>query len=646
VPESLHILLVEDSVEDAQLLTLHLQAHGVVFNCTREDSLEGFLAALGSATWDLVLSDFSLRGTDGMEILKCLRDLDPDLPFILLSGVLDEGAAVAAMRAGANDFLLKGNLSRLVPAIEREMKEAELRRKQRQFEEELRLLHTAIGQTPDMVVITDPEGSILYVNAATEVISGYSRAELLGQNPRLFKSGQHDEGFYRSMWEVLLRGATWKGHVVNCRKDAVLWDSELVISPIHDAQGVLQNYLCTARDITLERQLQGLLEQSQRLETIGTLTSGIAHDFNNILMPVLGHAELGLERALGDPRVRHDLEVILTSANRARDLVRQILTFSRKGTAGLVAIEVQSLLAESLNLLRSAVSMAITFDLELDARDRLVLGDPTQLHQVILNLCTNASHAMQGQAGRLTVRLGAEQLPPTPCAMNILLPEGDYLCLEVTDTGKGIEPNHLDKIFLPFFTTKAAGEGTGLGLSVSHGIVSTMGGGIQVASQPGVGTTFKVFLPILAPGTMVATAGEEEAPRGQGHILLVDDEEALLRVFHSSLAGMGFHISSYRHPEGALRAFLRDPGGFQVLVTDHAMPGLSGVQLAEAVWAVNPAFPVILLTGSPDHGQTPAARGEAGFLACVAKPIGPKDLAKAILQVLPAMNRRNQADRP
>ena len=646
MPSPLRILLIEDSPEDVELLRLHLRTHGIAFTSVQVDSMEDFQLALEAEAWDLVLSDFSLPGTNGMEILQALRKHDPDLPFILLSGVLDEAAAVEAMRNGANDFLVKSNLSRLVPAIEREMKESGLRRKQRQFEAELRLLHTAIGLTPDMVLITDPEGTILYANAATELISGYSRAELLGQNPRLFKSGQHEAGFYRSMWEVLLRGETWKGHVVNRRRDGLLWDSEQMITPLFDAHSVLQNYLCTARDTTLERQLQGLLEQSQRLETIGTLTSGIAHDFNNILMPVLGHVELGLERAPGDPRLKHDLEVIQASANRARDLIRQILTFSRKGTARPVPVEAQTLLAESLKLLRSAISMAITFDLDLDSRGRFVLGDPTQLHQVILNLCTNASHAMQGQAGRLTVRLKAEQLPPTFCAMNILLPEGDYLCLEVTDTGRGIEPEHLDKIFLPFFTTKVAGEGTGLGLSVSHGIISNLGGGLQVTSQSGVGTTFKVFLPVLAAETTAAETGMEAPPQGQGHILLVDDEEALLQVFHSSLAGMGFHLSSYRRPEEALRAFLDDPGGFQVLVTDFAMPGLSGVQLAEAIWAVNPAFPVILLTGSPDHGPTPVAAGETGFLACVAKPIGPKDLAKAILQVLPHLNRPTQTGPP
>ncbi len=632
---ALRILLVEDSSEDAQLLVLYLEAHGVRFTYAQEDTLEGFLTALRSGPWDLVLSDFSLPGTDGMEILKGLRDRDPDLPFILLSGVLDEGAAVEAMRGGANDFVLKSNLARLVPAIEREMKEAELRRKQRLFEEELRLLHTAIGQTPDMVVITDPQGTILYSNAATAAITGFQRDEMLGRNPRLFKSGRHDAAFYRSMWEVLLRGETWKGHLVNKRKDGTYWDAESVISPVFSARGDLQNYLCTSRDITLERQLQGLLEQSQRLETIGTLTSGIAHDFNNILMPVMGHAELGLGRAPGDPKLRHDLEVIQASAQRARDLIRQILAFSRNDEGKVVPIEIQSLLAESLKLLRATVPTSIAFEVDLDARGKFVRGDPTQLHQVILNLCTNAGHAMRGNAGRLTVGLKSERQPAMPCAMNILLPEGEYLCLEVRDTGKGIHPDHLDKIFLPFFTTKPPKEGTGLGLSVTHGIVSAMKGGFQVTSQPGAGTCFRVFLPVAPMGSILPDEEEGETPIGHGHILLVDDENSLLEMLHTSLTKMGFQVSSFCDPQAALRAFLLAPAAFDVLVTDHTMPGLSGVQLAEALWAVSPALPAILLSGDPELSRTCEPVRQAKFRACLAKPLSSRDIAKTILQVLP-----------
>jgi len=645
MPTPLHILIIEDSPEDAQLLLHHLEAMGVTFTYAHEATFEGFLAALTTGTWDLVISDYRLPGTDGMDILRRVREHDPDLPFIMLSGVLSEGSAVEAMHTGANDFLLKGNLSRLVPAIEREMKEAELRRTKRQFEEELRLLHSAIGQTPDMVVITNQEGRILYVNDAAERISGYPRHELLGENPSLFKSGQHNAAFYRSMWEVLSRGEVWKGNIVNRRKDGSLWNAESVISPIFGARGELRNYLSTSRDVTRERQLQEFLEQSQRLETIGTLTSGIAHDFNNILMPILGHCELGLGRPAGDPKLKNDLEVIQASTKRARDLVRQILVFSRKGQAESVPIEVQMLLSESINLLRGSVSTAIKFVLDLDAQGRFIMGDPTQLHQVILNLCTNACHAMKGSAGCLSIRLKPQELPPTPCAMNIILPEGQYLCLEVTDTGKGIPPDHLGKIFLPFFSTKSPEEGTGLGLSVSHGIISAMGGGFQVASRPGVGTSFKVLLPLTAQAAIGPVDAWEAAPHGQGHILLVDDDELLLEVLHNNLTEMGFRISSFREPEAALQAFLLDPARFQVLVTDYAMPGLSGSQLGEAIWNIDPAFPVILLSGCLDHGQTCEGAGIRSFLACVAKPISPSELVKAILKVLPQMDRRGQEAR-
>jgi len=631
----LRILMIEDSQEDAELILLHLQAHSVECTCVQVDTLEGFLSKLKSGVWDLVLSDYSLPGTDGMAVLESLRALDPDLPFILLSGVLDEGAAVEAMRKGANDFILKGNLSRLVPVIWREMKESELRRKQRLFEEELRLLHTAIGQTPDMVMITDAEGQILYANAAAEAITGFHRAEMVGQNPRLFKSDRHDTAFYRSMWEVLLRGETWKGHIVNRRKDRSLWDAETVIAPVFNSRGELQNYLCTARDITLERKLQGLVEQSQRLETIGTLTSGIAHDFNNILMPVMGHAELGLARSPGDPKIRHDLEVIQASASRARDLIAQILSFSRKGAGEDVPIEVQSLLSESLKLLRATLPTSMGFEVELDARGTFVKVDPTKLHQVILNLCINASHAMRGLAGRLTVKLKPEHLPVTPCAMNVNLQEGEYLCLEVTDTGRGISSEHLDKVFLPFFTTKPPREGTGLGLSVTHGIVSAAKGGIQVGSQPGVGTSFKIFLPISSSLLGLPVVQGDETVKGHGHILLVDDEKTLVDMLEASLTQMGFQVSSFCDPRLALRAFADSPTAFQIAVTDHTMPGLSGLQLAQAIWSLNPGFPIILMTGDPDMEKFGLPLSQAGFRACLSKPMSPKDLARAVLKGFP-----------
>ncbi|NWJ39929.1 MAG: response regulator [Geothrix sp.] len=636
---ALRLLLVEDSLEDAELILMHLRSHGIAFTSFQVDSMEGFAAALGTEPWDLVLSDFSLPGTDGLKILACLRERDPDLPFILLSGVLDEEAAVEAMRNGANDFLLKGNLSRLVPAIEREMKDADLRRKQRGFEEELRLLHTAMEQTPDMVVITDRDGVMLYANAAASAVTGFSRAELIGQNPRIFKSGQHEMAFYHSMWEALLSGETWRGHIVNRRKDGTPWDAEAVIAPVFSTSGDLQNYLCTARDITLERQLQGFLEQTQRLETIGTLTSGIAHDFNNILMPILGHAELGLTRAVGDPKLKHDLEIIQASTYRARDLVRQILTFSRKSEEEEAPIEVQGLLSESLKLLRATVPSSIRFEVGLDAKGAFAKVDPTKLHQIILNLCTNASHAMRGIAGKLIVQLRRERLPATDCAMNVQLEAGEYLHLEVTDTGRGIPPEHLDKVFLPFFTTKPPREGTGLGLSVTHGIVCAAGGGIKVTSQPGAGASFSVYLPLSVKASDQPSPSEDGSVRGQGHILLVDDESALVEAVCANLIQMGFEVSPFTDPELALRTFAAHPRAFQMVLTDQVMPGLSGLQLAKALWTIRPDVPIILLSGDPDMGVLTPRIEQAGFKACLTKPMSTREIAKAILRVLPELTR-------
>ncbi len=483
----LRLLLIEDSEDDARILLRHLRRSALDIEARIVDTAEGFLAALEEGGWDLILSDFQLPTFNGLAALRLLRARDGDLPFILVSGVLDEEAAVGAMLGGANDFVLKGNLSRLVPAIERELREAQTRRQQRVYESELRLLHTAIGQTPDSIVITNPAGEIVYANPAAEAVSGYPREELLGQNPRIFKSGEHDDAFYKSMWDTLLKGEVWRGRTVNRRKDGSHWTAELVIGPVRDADGVLVNYLAASRDVTHERELQNQLEQSQRLETMGILTSGIAHDFNNILMPIVGHAEMGLARVEGNPKLRHNLEVILASANRAADLVRQLLAFSRKESHSPVPLEFHSLVKESLKLLRATLPSSIAFDTDLDPKCGTLAGDPTQLHQVILNLCTNAGHAMRHRGGRLRVALHRVALPATVCAMEVVLQPGYYLKFEVGDTGPGIDEAILPRIFLPFFTTKAPGEGTGLGLSIVHGIVAAWGAASRSRRTPARG---------------------------------------------------------------------------------------------------------------------------------------------------------------
>ena len=641
----IRILLVEDSRDDADLLEFYLSSHGLRCEMKLVEDQEGFIAALAAGGWDLVISDFQLSDSNGLQILRHLRHKDPDLPFILLSGVLDEGAAVEAMRSGANDFLLKSNLSRLVPAIEREQRDYEIRRKRRAVEAELEMLHTAIGQTPDMVVITEPDGTIVYANPATEVTSGFTRDEMVGRNPRIFKSGQQDGKFYQAMWDTLLQGEIWHGRIVNLRKDGSRWDSMSVISPVFDVGGGLRNYLWTARDVTHEHELEVQLERNQRLETIGVLTSGIAHDFNNILMPVVSHAELGLGRPPSDPRLQNDLEVILASAQRAAALIRQILAFSRQDDQEVAPLELQSLLMESLKLLRATVPTSITFQVELEARNCLVAGDPTKLHQVILNLCVNAAHAMRGMAGRLTVRLKPVNFQSMPCTMGVTLAEGDHLRLEVSDTGRGILPEHLDRIFLPFFTTKPPKEGTGLGLSVTHAIVSALGGGIQVESRPGEGTVFTLFLPQVRAPIPDALCGEAAVVHGQARVLLVDDEELLLEALRDGLERLGFKVAGAKGPTEALAIFLRDPNLHDVLVTDFQMPHMTGRQLAEALWTLRPDLPVVVITGSALVNEE-GRMGQGRFSAVLVKPLLVTEVARAIQDALEGMAPRSRSQGP
>ena len=627
------VLFLEDNEDDVLLVERHVQQQGLEVEWVVVQTLTAFQEALASKTLDLLLLDYHLEGFDGSDALKLIQASGLDLPALLVTGTLGEEKAAEIMRMGAADLVLKEHLVRLVPAMKRELEAARVRRLKQAQKAENRLLNLAMAQTPDAIMITDLEGSILYANPALLTLSGYSQAEVLGQNPRLFKSGRHDQAFYESMWSTLKGGATWRGRLFNRRKDGSLWEQQIAISPVYDDQGHLQHYLATARDITHEAELENRVAQTQRLETIGVLTGGIAHDFNNILMPVLGYAELGLQRAPGDPKVHHDLEVIQASAQRAAELVKQLLSFARKSDATPAAVELQVLVKESLRLLRATLPTTVVIEEELQAATFQVEADPTQLHQVILNLCINAGHAMRGLMGRLRVSLRQEELPETACAQNVNLKAGSYLVLEVADTGRGIAPEHLESIFLPFFTTKGPGEGTGLGLSITSGIVHDLGGGIQVQSTLGVGTTFKVYLPLAAHPGMGSAPASPQPSHGQERILLVDDEPTILEALGMGLRGLGYSVLSFGSPTQALEVLKAVPFVADLLVTDFTMPELTGLDLAREALKVRPDLRVILMSGYGDQVGTEAALA-GGCAAFLTKPIGAQALSQAIRQVL------------
>ncbi len=354
------------------------------------------------------------------------------------------------------------------------------------------LLGRAVEQSGEVVVVTDLDGTIRYVNPAFEKVTGYTREEAMGQTPRILRSGRHDDAFYRRMYDVLERGDVWRSHFVNRRKDGSFYDQYASISRVRDRTGKPLSYVAVGRDITSELELEAQLRQSQKMDALGRLAGGIAHDFNNLLTAISGHAEMAMA---GGEEAQEDLLEIRRVTARAAELTRQLLTFSRKQPAGADVVDLNAVTRRTELMLRRVIGEHIELVSALAAESQPVMADPGQLEQVILNLAVNARDAMP-QGGTLTLR--TYRAPETAVPRDGS--EGErrapsYVALEVSDTGTGMDRKVLTRIFEPFFTTKPAGKGTGLGLATAYGIVRHFDGAIDVDSTPGAGTRFTVYLP-------------------------------------------------------------------------------------------------------------------------------------------------------
>jgi PAS domain S-box-containing protein len=496
-----------------------------------------------------------------------------------------------------------------------------------------RLLH-AIYQASESVVITDLKGTIQYINPSFEKLTGYSREEVIGQNSRILKSGQHDPAFYKEMWNTLLRGKVWRGRLINRKKDGSLFEEEATISAVRDIHGQLTNFVAMKRDVSREVSLEKQLQQAMKMEAIGTLAGGIAHDFNNILAAILGYGEIANVQLPDNHPVKKDILQVIKAGNRAKELVKQILAFSRQGEICFSPLKIQSIIKEALKLLRSSLPTTIQIQERVDPNCRPVLADPTQIHQVIMNFCTNAKHAMESHGGILTVSLSeveatdSKSIPGCPQLTN-----GVYLDLSVRDTGCGIEKSTQTKIFDPFFTTKKTGKGTGLGLSVVHGIIKQHQGDVTVESALGRGTVFHVYLPIIDKEMPAKTAPTMELPRGKERILLVDDEPSVLEMMRRMLADLGYTVTAFTGSIEALNTYRANPDTFDLLITDMTMPNLTGTILAKKVLNIRPDLPIILCTGYSESMDKKQAES-LGIREFLLKPILKKQLAATIRKAL------------
>lgn len=492
----------------------------------------------------------------------------------------------------------------------------------KQAELDVSLLAAAVEHTADMVSIIDRQGAILYANAAFYALTGYAPAEVVGRDIRALDHALPEGGLSGEMWREILAGRVWKGRWSQHRKDGSLYETITSISPIHGHCGDIVNFVAVARDVTRETRLETQLRQSQKLEAIGTLSGGIAHDFNNLLTPVLGFTELALEELPSDGRMHQNLRMVMDAALRAKDLVSQILTFGRCHEQDPKPLQIIPIIKECLKLLRSALPATLRVTSQLDTRCGMILADPSRIHQVVMNLCTNASQSMTQGTGLLEVKLERRSGE-----------DGGRVVLTVRDSGCGMTPEVMERMYDPFFTTREAGGGTGLGLSVVHGIVRGLKGTIEVESAPGVGTTFRVSLPEIAAQEVVVPRGEQPLPRGGERIMLVDDEPLVLELGRQILQRLGYEVVTFADPLAALDYYGHQPWTVDIVITDQTMPNLTGDELARRMLEQRGELPMILCTGYSEVMNEEQSR-QVGFRRFLMKPVAPLELAKAVREAL------------
>jgi PAS domain S-box-containing protein len=500
--------------------------------------------------------------------------------------------------------------------------------------ERVRLL-TAFEQTAESIVLTDPDGTILHVNPAFEKVSGYTRQEVIGRNPRILKSGRHEAAFYHQLWDTIKKGEVWHGHLVNKRKDGSLFEEDATISPIRDSGGKIVNYMAIKLDVSREVALEAQFRQSQKMDAIGRLAGGVAHDFNNILQVITMQVEMTPAAEKLSPDVAESLREIRAAAERAANLTRQLLLFSRQQVMQKQDVDLNDVVTNLSKMLHRIIGEDVQLQLSLHPAPLFTHADAGMLDQVLLNLAVNARDAMPG-GGRLLVATHEIELDEEHARLYPEAVPGRYACLNVSDSGIGIPPDVMPRIFDPFFTTKEAGKGTGLGLATVFGIVKQHGGWIKVQSTPGLGTHFQIFLPACAtpPVETTGAAIRQKAPGGTETILLAEDDPALRPLTRTLLERHGYRVLEAASGVEAIKIWRDHRQEVALLLSDIVMPGgLSGQQLARLLREQNPQLKIIYTSGYSAEiaGHELELRSGENF---VSKPFSPNRLLETIRHCL------------
>ena len=479
----------------------------------------------------------------------------------------------------------------------------------KQNEAQQKRLVSALEQSGESVMVTDQNATILYVNQAFERLTGYAWEDVAGQTPRILHSGKHSKNFYRAMWETLTHGEVYRGRLVNRRKDGTHFTEDISIAPVTDDAGRIVNYVAVAQDVSDRLRLEAELQQAQKMESIGRLAGGVAHDFNNMLGTILGNAELALDAMEPHSPLREDLTEIVHAAKRSAEITQQLLAFARKQVVTPRRLNLNEAIDGMIKMLRRLVGENVVVEWAPDPEEIIIEIDPSQLNQILANLCVNARDAIT-DVGVITIHTRIEYLDAKAiCDCRHAGAPGPYALLSVNDTGCGMDAETIMHLFEPFYTTKAVGKGTGLGLATVHGIVMQNGGCIRVSSKPWEGSTFRIYLPLCMKETdMAETDPRPTAAQGQGEtVLIAEDEESVLRLTRSMLEKLGYKVLAASSPKEALQLADAFDGHIDLLLSDVIMPGMNGRDLATHMKDKYPDLHCLFMSGYTadviaDHG--------------------------------------------
>jgi two-component system, cell cycle sensor histidine kinase and response regulator CckA len=622
--EGISALLVEDNPGDARLFIELVRETGVGYlKLEHVDRLDVALARLSSEHFDVVLLDLSLPDEQGLNTLLRTHAHAPKVPIVILTGLDDEALAVKAVRAGAQDYLVKGRVDG--DLLVRSMRYATERwRAVEALERREEHYRSLIEHSLDLISILNVDGTIRYVSPSHERVLGYRLDELVGQNVFAFIHPDDlagiKESFARGDGAASLesrfrhKDGSWR----------MLESFGRNLSHVPGVSGLVVN----SRDVTDRKRLEEQLHHSQRLEAVGRLAGGVAHDFNNLLMVITGYSQMLLDGMhAGDP-ARTDLEQVVKASERATDLTRQLLAFSRRQVVRPAILSLNVLVHDMDRMLRRVIGEDVELIASFAPDLKTVRADPGQLEQVVLNVAVNARDAMPN-GGKLTLETANVEVTDEFARTHAAPKVGHYVMLSMRDTGFGMDAEVLTRLFEPFFTTKE--NGTGLGLSTSYGIIKQSGGDIWVDSKPGHGTTFRIYLPVVEElAEPVEAPRESPALRGAETILLVEDEDGVRRVVETMLKRHGYNVLSSASCSDAMSLAERYAGPIHLLITDVVMPGMSGRTMAESLTARRPETKVLYVSG---YGGPLESDISSGFLQ---KPFSTEELALKIRALFPA----------